>query len=100
MNSLLLAAFIVSWVPPATFVNGEPISDIEAFNIYKDEQLINSALPNEISKELDITEGAGCISMTTVARGMESAPSTPACFDYGFIPGPVDVKIEIKFIIP
>ena len=69
----------LNWTAPTEYQDGSflPWSELDEFRIYIDQKLVGIVEPHLTSYQLDLPTGEWAISMSSVARGIESLPTDP-----------------------
>jgi len=73
----------LNWIAPTEYQDGSflPWSELDEFRIYADQKLVGNVAAHLTSYHLALPAGAWEISMSSVARGVESLPSDPVLIE-------------------
>lgn len=73
----------LNWIAPTEYHDGSflPWSELDEFRIYIDRKLVGTVEPHLTSHRLDLPTGEWEISMSSVARGIESLPTSPVLIE-------------------
>lgn len=73
----------LNWVAPSEYEDGSflGLSNLDEFRIYVDQQLVAVVEPHLTSYFLELPSGSWAVSMSSVARGVESLPTHPVMIE-------------------
>ena len=73
----------LNWVAPSEYEDGSflGLSNLDEFRIYVDQQLVAVVEPHLTSYLLELPAGNWAVSMSSVARGVESLPTHPVLIE-------------------